>query len=129
MDASQIHDPAQWLPESGAGTVVIEHRVDDLGAGRLPVPVTHGPTHIMLDAERAALAALHGNCLTAASVHAVHGPAAKSVTVHAVVLDPASGTPIRATTSGPAIHATRAGRLAGQRFLDVGPTTLPSGPS
>ncbi|MDV9195296.1 hypothetical protein [Streptomyces sp. Wh19] len=129
MDASQIHDPAQRLPASGAGIVVIEHRVDDLGTRYLPAPVTHGPTHIMLDAERAALATLCGNRLTAASVHTIHGPAAKSVTVHAVVLDPADGTPIRATTSGPAIHTTRTGRHAGRQLLDAGATTLLSGPS
>ncbi|WP_329586359.1 hypothetical protein OG195_04305 [Streptomyces sp. NBC_01362] len=65
-DASQIHHPAQWLPASGAGIVVIEPRVDALGTGHLPAPVTHGPTHIMLDAERAALATLRDNSSTRA---------------------------------------------------------------
>ncbi|MFF2965066.1 hydroxymethylbilane synthase [Streptomyces sp. NPDC057963] len=127
--ASQILDPAHWLPASGAGIVVIEHRADDPVTGHLLAPVTHGPTRIILDAERAALAALRGNCLTAASVHAIHDPVTESVTVHAVVLDPAGGTPIRTTTSGPATHATRTGRHAGRQLLDEGATALLSGPS
>ncbi|MFE3944813.1 hydroxymethylbilane synthase [Streptomyces sp. NPDC059118] len=127
--ASQILDPAEWLPASGAGIVAIEHRSDDPVTENLLAPLTHGPTHIMLDAERAALATLHGSCLTAASVHAVHDPTAGSVTVHAVVLDPAGGAQIRTTASGPATHATRTGRRAGRQLLDAGAATLLGSPS
>ncbi|MEU9565346.1 hydroxymethylbilane synthase [Streptomyces sp. NPDC048161] len=127
--ASQILDPAQWLPASGAGIVAIEHRSDDPVTGNLLAPLTHGPTRVMLDAERAALATLCGSCLTAASVHAVHDPTAGNVTVHAVVLDPAGGTRIRTTASGPATHATHTGRRAGRQLLDAGAAALLGSPS
>ncbi|MFF8917870.1 hydroxymethylbilane synthase [Streptomyces sp. NPDC015032] len=126
---SQILDPAQWLPASGAGIVVIEHRADDPVTGHLLGPLSHGPTRMLLDAERAALATLRGGCLTAASVHAVHDPAAETVTVHAVVLDPAGGTPIRATASGPATEATLTGQHAGHELLDAGAASLLDNPS
>ncbi|MFF8918836.1 hydroxymethylbilane synthase [Streptomyces sp. NPDC015032] len=122
--ASQILDPTQWLPASGAGIVAIEHRADDRDTGSLLAPLAHGPTRIVLGAERAALATLHGSCLTAASVHAIHDPVAESVTVHAVVLDPHGGTPIRTTTSGPTNQATRTGQRAGQQLLDAGAAAL-----
>ncbi|MET9658126.1 hydroxymethylbilane synthase, partial [Streptomyces sp. NPDC006510] len=122
--ASQILDPAQWLPASGAGIVAIEHRADDRDTGSLLATLTHGPTRIVLDAERAALATLHGSCLTAASVHAVHDPVAESVTVHAVLLDPDGGPPIRTTTSSPATQATHTGQRAGHQLLDAGAAAL-----
>ncbi|MFE6104694.1 hydroxymethylbilane synthase [Streptomyces laurentii] len=118
--AAEILDPTVWLPASGAGIVVIEHRADDHATGDLLAPLTHSPTRILLDAERAALAALHGNCLTAASVHATLGPTADLVTVHAVVLDPEGGAPIRTTTTGPADQPTVVGQRAARYLLDAG---------
>lgn len=127
--ASQILDPTQWLPASGAGVIVIEHRSDDPTTANLLAPLTHHPTRIVLNAERAVLATLHGDCLTAASVHAVHDPAAESVTVHAVVLDPAGGTPIRTIASGPDTHPARTGRRAGKQLLNAGAAALLGNPS
>ncbi|MFD8609740.1 hydroxymethylbilane synthase [Streptomyces sp. NPDC059631] len=117
-------DPAVWLPAAGAGIVVIEHRDDDPATAALLAPLTHPPTHRLLLAERAALAVLHGGCLTAASAHAVHDPATDTITVHAVVLDPDGGDPLRASAAGPAADPARAGGEAGRQLLDVGADRL-----
>nr|WP_191134225.1 hypothetical protein [Streptomyces sp. col6] len=127
--ATQILDPAHWLPASGAGIVVVEHRTGDDTSAKLLAPLTHAPTRVVLDAERAALATLGGGCLTAASVHAVHTPGSETVTVHAVVLDPAGGTPVRTSASGPAGDAARTGRRAGQQLLHAGAARLLGGPA
>lgn len=122
--AAQVLDPTVWLPAAGAGIVVIEHRTDDQATGHLLTPLTHVPTRVLLDAERAALASLRGGCLTAASVHATVDAAARSLTVHAIVLDPAGGTPLRAVMTGPAADPTSVGHRAGARLLDDGAARL-----
>ncbi|MFB6557470.1 hydroxymethylbilane synthase [Streptomyces sp. NPDC056400] len=127
--ASEILDPTLWLPAAGAGTVIIEHRADDPATAALLTPLTHAPTRILLDAERATLATLHGGCLTAASAHASRDATAGTVTVHAVVLDPAGGTPLRATSTGPATEAAAVGQTAGQRLLAAGAARLLGTPS
>ncbi|MFJ4322780.1 hypothetical protein ACIP3A_06645 [Streptomyces tricolor] len=99
--ASQILDPTVWLPAAGAGIVVIEHRADDPTTSRLLAPLTHSQTRVLLDAERAALAALRGGCLTAASVHAALDEEHECVTVYAVILNPDGGAPLRTVTSAP----------------------------
>ncbi len=115
--ASRIRDPAVWLPAAGAGIVVIEHREDDPSTSSLLTPLSHAPTRILLDAERAALAAVQGGCLTAASVHATRDEAAGSLTVHAIVLDPAGGAPVRSATTGP---VDPPGEAASMRVMKAG---------
>ncbi|WP_327169878.1 hydroxymethylbilane synthase [Streptomyces subrutilus] len=117
---SEVLDPARWLPASGAGIVVIEHRGDDKATRDLLAPLTDAPTHALLDAERAALAALGGGCLTAASVHASLDPRTALLTVRAAVLDPGGAGALRATASGAADRAADLGREAGERLLRDG---------
>lgn len=118
--ATQILDPTLWLPAAGAGIVLVEHRTDDPATGNLLAPLTHAPTQIVLDAERATLATLHGGCLTAASAHATLDTSAGLVTVHAAVLDPAGDIPLRATASGPSTAAAAVGQDAGRQLLAAG---------
>ncbi|MEV7541086.1 hydroxymethylbilane synthase [Streptomyces sp. NPDC089915] len=122
--ASQILDPTVWLPAAGAGIVVVEHRTDDPATARLLTPLGHAPTRVLLDAERAALAALKGGCLTAASVHAAVDETTGLLTVHAIVLDPAGGAPLRAVTTGPATDPVAVGHGAGVRLLGDGAARL-----
>ncbi|MEV7616109.1 hypothetical protein [Streptomyces sp. NPDC089799] len=119
--------PATTLAELPPGTrvgVIVEHRADDPATGEVLAPLTHGPTRILLDAERAALATLHGGCLTAASAHATLDAASGVVTVHAAVLDPTGGDPLRACASGPSTSAHEVGQDAGQQLLDAGAERL-----
>ncbi|MET9777665.1 hypothetical protein ABZ023_25970 [Streptomyces sp. NPDC006367] len=113
-----------WLPTAGAGIILIEHRADDHTASRFLARLTHAPTRLLLDAERAALAALRSGCLTAASVHASLDEATGQVTVYAVVLDPAGGTPLRTVTAGPAADSISVGQRAGLQLLDAGADPL-----
>jgi hydroxymethylbilane synthase len=108
--ASQILDPTVWLPAAGAGIVVIEHRADDHTTSQLLAPLNHGPTRVLVDAERATLATLYEE--------------AECVTVHAVVLDPVGGAPLRTVTCGPASDPTAVGRRAGEQLLDAGAARL-----
>ncbi|MFF3861360.1 hydroxymethylbilane synthase [Streptomyces sp. NPDC002209] len=122
--AAQILDPAVWLPAAGAGIVVIEHRADDHTTRALLTPLTHIRTHTLFDAERAALSALHGGCMTAASAHAVVDEATGRLTVHAVVLDPTGQAPLRTSATGPATEPGPVGRRAGLQLLDAGAQKL-----
>ncbi|KIF00450.1 hypothetical protein PL81_41160 [Streptomyces sp. RSD-27] len=90
--------------------------------GHLFAPLTRLPTRVLPDAERAAHAAPHGGCLTAASVHATADEATGSLTVH--VLDPAGGAPLRAVTTGPPADPTAVGHRAGVRLLEDGAARL-----
>ncbi|GAA2644021.1 hypothetical protein GCM10010425_59710 [Streptomyces spororaveus] len=121
---SEILDPTVWLPAAGAGIVVIEHRTADPDVAQLLDAVTHPPTRILLDAERAVLSALEGGCLTAASAHAVLDPDTGLVTVHAAVLDPAGGPALRSSAHGPSDHAADIGRQAGRALLEAGAARL-----
>ncbi|MFE7398459.1 hydroxymethylbilane synthase [Streptomyces sp. NPDC057557] len=124
---AQILDPTLWLPAAGAGIMVVECRTDDHATARLLGPLTHSPTRLLLDAERAALAALHGNCLTAASVHAVHDQQAGTVTVHATVLDPDGVTPVTTAATGPVTGPAGTGQRAGHQ-TGRGRGPAPGGP-
>ncbi|WP_338673874.1 hydroxymethylbilane synthase [Streptomyces sp. SCSIO 30461] len=126
--ASQVLDPTVWLPAAGAGIVVIEHRTDDHQTRDLLAPLSHTPTRAILEAERSALGALHGGCLTAASVHAVLEEESGRLTVHAVVLDPTGGTPLRTVTTGEVSDATSLGTRAGHQLLHAGADRLLGGP-
>ncbi|MDX2394059.1 hypothetical protein NJL88_29155 [Streptomyces sp. DK15] len=86
-------------------------------------PLTHSPTRVLLDAERAALAGLEGGCLTAASAHATLDGTGR-VTVHVAVLDPTGGPALYADASGPAERAAGIGLNAARTLLDAGAAHL-----
>ncbi|MEU9944540.1 hydroxymethylbilane synthase [Streptomyces lavendulae] len=121
--AGEVLDPTLWLPATGAGIIVVEHRADDTVTGGLLAPLTHPATRILLDAERAVLAELAGGCLTAASAHATLDDTGR-VTVRAAVLDPAGGPSVRAEASGPAEHAAEIGRRTARALLNAGAARL-----
>ncbi|MFJ2272233.1 hydroxymethylbilane synthase [Streptomyces sp. NPDC087849] len=122
--ASEILDPARWLPASGAGIVTIEHRTGDTATHSRLTTLTHTPTELQYTAERATLAALMGGCLTAASAHAVLDPDGRQLTVHAAVLDPAGNAPLTASASGPCTEAGNTGHRTGQQLLAAGAARL-----
>ncbi|MGW7064603.1 hydroxymethylbilane synthase [Streptomyces sp. NPDC054904] len=121
--ACEVLDPTVWLPAAGAGIIVVEHRAEDTATGELLGPLTHSPTRVLLDAERAALAGLEGGCLTAASAHATLDGTGR-VTVHVAVLDPTGGPALYADASGPAERAAGIGLNAARTLLDAGAAHL-----
>lgn len=120
---AEILDPAMWLPASGAGIVVVEHRADDQAMAGLLAPLTHRPTHTVLRAERACLAALFGNCTSAVSVHATLHTSG-SLSVHGAVFAPDSSTVIKAGSLGPVDAPEDIGRECAARLLKDGATEL-----
>ncbi|WP_424892264.1 hydroxymethylbilane synthase [Streptomyces sp. XH2] len=120
--ATQILDPTLWLPASGAGMVVAEYRTGDTTTRDLLAPISHPATATALTAERATLAALRGNCMTAASVHATL--TGDTVTVHAVVFAPDGHTAIRTQATGAVHQADTVGRRAAEQLLHDGAAAL-----
>ncbi|MFE9252563.1 hydroxymethylbilane synthase [Streptomyces sp. NPDC007088] len=121
--ASQILDPAVWLPATGAGIVCVEHRAGDTAMAELLAPLNHAPTEIVLRAERAALAALFGDCATAASVHAVLHPDG-ALAVHAAVFAPDGSATVRIDTRGQGTEPVAVGKETARRLLAEGADRL-----
>lgn len=120
---AEVLDPATWLPASGAGIVVIEHRADDQAMADLLAPLTHQPTHTALRAERACLAALYGNCASAVSAHAtLHADG--DLHVHGAVFAPDGTTMIKADSHGPANSPEAVGREIAAHLLKNGAADL-----
>jgi hydroxymethylbilane synthase len=61
-------DPREWLPAPSQGAIGIECRADDAQARELLAAIDHGPSRAHVEAERALLAALGGNCHSAVAV-------------------------------------------------------------
>lgn len=59
------------LPAGGQGVIGIAIHSDDAAAREIVSVLNHEPTGIVLEAERAALAALDGSCRTPIAIHAV----------------------------------------------------------
>jgi hydroxymethylbilane synthase len=57
-----VLDPIDLLPQAGQGAIAVQCRADDTGTRKLLAAIDHEPSHRALRAERAALAALGGNC-------------------------------------------------------------------
>jgi len=60
---------ACWRPAAGQGAIAIEARSDDAATLALLAAIDHAPTRAEVEAERALLAALGGNCHSAVAVH------------------------------------------------------------
>jgi hydroxymethylbilane synthase len=120
---AEVLDTTMWLPASGAGIVVVEHRADDQAMADLLTPLTHRPTHTALRAERACLAALYGNCVSAVSAHAtLHADG--DLHVHGAVFAPDGSTMIKADSHGPAKGPETVGRETAARLLKNGAADL-----
>ena len=61
-------DPTEWLPAPGQGAIAIECRTADAETRALLAKIDHLPSRQQVEAERALLAALGGNCHSAVGV-------------------------------------------------------------
>jgi hydroxymethylbilane synthase len=68
---SERLDTETMLPQVGQGAVAIECRVDDERTRALLAAIEHEPTRLAVDAERAFLAELGGDCDLPAGAHAI----------------------------------------------------------
>jgi hydroxymethylbilane synthase len=74
--AAEILDPEVMLPQVGQGSLAVEARADDADLLSVLSAIDHSRTHRALDAERAFLAELGGDCdLPAGAYATLHGDA------------------------------------------------------
>ncbi|MFD7834695.1 class I SAM-dependent methyltransferase [Streptomyces sp. NPDC059761] len=114
VDAVDWAEAAVERASAAPSDAIDHHRLD----------VTAGDLASLAPVGGAALAALRGGCLTAASVHAALDETTERLTVYAVVLDPAGGEPLRTVTTGPAAEPASVGHEAGEQLLAVGTARL-----
>lgn len=69
--ASEVLEPDVMLPQVGQGALAVESRLDDTGLHDVLAAIDHRPSRRVLDAERAFLAELGGDCDLPAGAHAV----------------------------------------------------------
>ena len=104
---------AEWLPvdllvpQVGQGALAVECRDDDASTGRLLAAIEHGPSRIRVDAERAFLAELGGDCDLPAGAHATLA-ADGGVRLDAILAEPDGGPVHRHQLNGD--HAEAVGR-------------------
>jgi hydroxymethylbilane synthase len=103
-------DPQVWLPAPGQGCIAIECRADDAATAGLLAAIDHAPSHAVLKAERALLAALGGNC---------HSPIAAltelregELVLHAALFSPDGAERVAATLHFPVGDPAGPGELA-----------------
>jgi hydroxymethylbilane synthase len=68
--AFEVFDPSVMLPQVAQGALAVECRADDAPVAELLAAIEHGPTRCAVDAERAFLAELGGDCDLPAGAHA-----------------------------------------------------------
>ncbi len=71
---SEVFDVGTVVPQVGQGALAVECRADDAETIDRVARIQHGPSRRRLDAERAFLARLGGDCTMPAGAHAVIGP-------------------------------------------------------
>ena len=95
--ADEVLAPAMFCPQVGQGAVAVECRADDGATLAALRAVDHAPTRTCVEAERAFLRGLGGDCTLPAGAHAVlDGPRLRI----AGVLDVGAARPARATLTG-----------------------------
>ena len=114
--ATEVLDPDVMLPQVGQGALAVECRADDDLAGVLRL-VEHAPSRRAVDAERAFLAELGGDCDLPAGAYAVLvGDDHDVVRVDAMVASPDGASLLRERVE--ARDGVAAARSAARRLLD-----------
>jgi hydroxymethylbilane synthase len=120
-------DPAVMLPQVAQGALVVECRADDAEARDWLAALDHGPTRRAVEAERAFLAELGGDCDLPAGAHATEvGPGELHLEALLASLD--GHTVLRARRSG-SDPATLGAGLARHLLDDAGGAALLDGRS
>ena len=110
---TEVVDVDRMVPQVGQGALAVEARIDDEAAQALVARIEHGPSRRAVDAERAFLAELGGDCdLPAGAYATVDGDG--SITLRAFLASPDFDQVHRSTHDGtdPAAVGTEAARTA-----------------
>ncbi len=116
--ATERLDPAVMLPAIGQGAIVVQARADAYDLQSLLSQIDHRPTRQAVDAERAFVAALGGNCDTA--IAALGTVDADRLVLEGAVLDPDGARIVRDRAHGPTAGAAALGRALAEKLLAQG---------
>lgn len=122
---AEILDVAKMVPQVGQGALAIECRDDDEEALAALQPIEHEPSRRAVDAERAFLAELGGDCDLPAGAHAVPTVEGGSLQMEGLLASPDGHTVLRRRDEGDAPEAL--GRRVARHLLDHGGAHLLAG--
>jgi hydroxymethylbilane synthase len=115
--AAEVLEPDVMLPQVGQGTLAVEARADDGDLLEVLRGIDHRDAHRVLDAERAFLAELGGDCdLPAGAYATIHGDDREIVRVDALIASFDGTTLVRERVE--ARDGVAAARSAARRLLD-----------
>ena len=122
--ATEIFDPASFVPEAGQGVLALQVRSDDAAVAQLVEPANDADTWAAVTAEIAAVRALGGGCTVPVAAYArVEGDA---ITMHGVVSG--GGTRlVRAEARGDRGDPEAVGRALADRLSDLGAADILAG--
>lgn len=118
--ATQILDPAVFLPAPAQGAICVEARIGDERIGALLAAIDDAPTHEAVACERSFLAVLDGSCRTPIAGHAVSQDG--HIRFRGMILTPDGSQVHETTIEGPASDAAALGARAGQVVRDAAGT-------
>ncbi|HTJ69618.1 MAG TPA: hydroxymethylbilane synthase [Actinospica sp.] len=130
-EATELFDPADFLPAPGQGALAVECREDDARLLEILASLDHGPTRAAVAAERALLATLEAGCHAPVGGYAHPSQDGQELIVTGIVAsaeaDPSStGAPpsVRGSLAGPAEQAARLGAELAAWLLAQGAAAL-----
>jgi len=112
----EVLAPAVMLPQVAQGALAVECRADDPTARELLGAIDHRPSRITVDAERAFLAELGGDCDLPAGAHAT--VAGEVVTLEGLLASMDGHVVLRERRTVPVAGADAAGRALARFLLD-----------
>lgn len=112
----EVLDPAVMLPQVAQGALAVECRADDDSGRELLSAIEHAASRVAVDAERAFLAELGGDCDLPAGAYAVI--AGETLVIEALLASMDGHTLLRERRSGVGADGPRLGRELARFLLD-----------
>lgn len=113
---TQVLDPSVMLPQVAQGALVVECRRDDRSTLELLSVIEHEPSRACVDAERAFLAELGGDCDLPVAAHAVLDGA--HLVIDALIAAPDGSVMLRDSRRCPVAEGPSTGRAIARHLLD-----------
>ena len=113
---TQVLEPSVMLPQVAQGALVVECRRDDRSTLELLSVIEHEPSRVCVDAERAFLAELGGDCDLPVAAHAVLDGA--HLVIDALIAAPDGSVVLRDSRRRPVVEGQHTGRTIARHLLD-----------
>lgn len=112
----EVLDPTVMLPQVAQGALAVECRADDPDTFALVAPIEDEPSRIAVDAERAFLAELGGDCDLPVAAHAVL--AEGMVRLDAAIIAPDGSLVLQESRTCSTLEGVATGRAIARHLLD-----------